>query len=157
MKLETILSAVCESFVDLSVEDVWSYLVVIRGRRSFGDSEPGFAYDPGKVPVPLDREMELPDQFLLFEEIGHYPISCLFALESRAALEQALLSDGGYLNAFTTRAACVIDGRIAPFQVFYRAPDGTERRFDKAEQLSLSDPFDTEYPDARLAWCEASV
>ena len=152
MQLKAIISAICDAFGDLAMDDVWADLVVLRGRRNFGDAEPGYAYEPGNAPVPLLPEMELPEQYLLFEEIGHYPLSCLVAFDSKAALEQALLDAGGYLNAFTTRVTCVIEGKVEPFDIFYRGPDGAERRFDKAEQLSLQAPFGIEYPSARLAW-----
>ena len=152
MKLEAIVSAVCEAFGDIAVDEVWSDFIVLRGRRSFDHAEPGFLYETGKERVPLNGEMELNDHFLLFEEIGHYPLSCLIVVDSKAELERALLDGGGYLNPFTTRTACIIEGRVAPFEVYYCTPDGAEKRFDKGEQQSHTDPFALEYPNARLAW-----
>jgi hypothetical protein len=135
MRLEEIVRiVVAESDGMLKVDWVWENFVVVRGRLFWGDAEPGWVSDNDGRRELLTPNLDFDARVMLFEHIGHRPLSCLFFPESLRELEECLLSEAGYFNGFTTFMCALVDGEARRFQCFYRDADGREHLFDKKTQ-----------------------
>jgi hypothetical protein len=148
MKLKEIVRIVSQQ-MGVAPEDVFENLAVIRGRDYWGDAESGWLWDGDVRRDILDPEMVFDEPFMLFEYIGHYPMACLFFLESHTALETSILSEGGIFNHFTTAMYAFIYGQLSNFECYYRDKDGHEHIFEKDSQ---TDDFSFVYDNRRLKW-----
>jgi hypothetical protein len=141
MKLIDLAHAVAtESAREFSPDSFLEDLVVIRGRDYWGDATPGWVWNGNIRGEALTADLQLEDRFILFEEVGHYPISCIFFLKCMDDLENRILAESGFFNSFTTNALAFVDGALRRFECFSLDEYGKVIPFKKDEQVGFGVP-----------------
>lgn len=139
----------------LDIDDIFE-LLDVRGNANLNLANPlnrdpdVFYFRPRSQPLTGNEPVN--GQFLSLEFCGHEPDMILTDHPDLKSLESEILGDRGILNPFTTYLVAFINYRAAPYRVIYRDADGREKQFNKHDQYTGDDPFDTEYVDCRVEW-----
>jgi hypothetical protein len=93
--------------------------------------------------------------YLSLTYCAHDPFVRLEDHDDLASLESALLSPSGIVNPYITYCVAFVAGKVAPFKVMYRGPDGVTRPLDKYQQhkqFNWNQSENEQYPDRRVVW-----
>lgn len=102
--------------------------------------------------TPLTGMEQIYGEYLLFDYCGHNGDMFLDEYESLEEVEAHIVGEAGITNAFTTYLVAIINGKIKPYQIYYRDEQTRGLRlFNKDEQLNSPDPFRS-YKDVQVHW-----
>ena len=153
--VEQIVDALQENDNSYAAQDIYELLEFGPDNRNSHLNSPQeenshAAFDSYRA-VPLTGKEHVLGDYLMYEEIGHYPAMLLTEFATEPELRRSAISEGGLLNPFTTEMVLIVGGEVRPYQItFFDRATGMRRRFDKAMQVG----FDNEYPAPELEWLE---
>jgi len=104
---------------------------------------------------PLSGAEPVYGDYLSLTYCAHDPFVRLDDHDDLASLESALLSPSGIVNPYITYCIAFVTGKVAPFKVLYRGPDGVMRSLDKYQQhkqFKWNQSENEQYPDRRIVW-----
>ncbi|NJM74568.1 MAG: hypothetical protein HC852_00960 [Acaryochloridaceae cyanobacterium RU_4_10] len=101
---------------------------------------------------PLTGDEPIYGQFLSLAYGSHDPYALLQDYDNLALLEASILSDGGFVNPFTTFLIAFIDFRAVSYEITYRSRNNPVVLFNKQNQYDGSDSVREEYKERQLQW-----
>lgn len=105
--------------------------------------------------TPLSGAEPVYGDYLSVTYCAQDPFVRVEGYEDLVSLESALLSPSGIVNPYITYCIAFVTGKVAPFKVMYRGPNGSMRPFDKYQQhkqFRWDQSENEQYPERRVVW-----
>jgi hypothetical protein len=140
-----------------NITDIYR-LLDVDGRRNFHLANPLNHPRVGHIRArrsPLLGTEPVFGDYLSLAYCAHDPFVRLDDHDDLASLETSLLSPSGIVNPYITYCIAFVTGKVAPFKVMFRGPDGSIRRLDKYQQhkeFKWNQSDNEQYPDRRVVW-----